>query len=276
MPHAELPGRRLFFERAGEGEPLLLVQGMSGTHLSWGEPFPRALRAGGLETIAYDHRGVGHSDRVEPHQLFSIAELADDAAALLDVLEIESAHALGVSMGGMVAQELALRHPESVRTLTLGCTFTGGAHAVMPDAAVGLALAEALRFGDRERALRRLWELNVSPAFAAEPGAYETFGGLAAALPVSVRMIFMQLGAIGGHDTGSRLGAIAAPTLVLHGTDDRMIPVANAEILTRLIPGARLALLEGVGHGFWWEQPERAARLVLDHARVPTNQEARP
>jgi pimeloyl-ACP methyl ester carboxylesterase len=276
MPHAELPGRRLFFERAGEGEPLLLVQGMSGTHLSWGEPFPQALRAGGVQTIAYDHRGVGHSDRVESVEPFTIAELADDAAALLDALGVESAHVLGVSMGGMVAQELALRHPARLRTLTLGCTFTGGGHAVMPDPATGLALAAALRSGDRERALRALWELNVSPAFAAEPGAYETFAGLAATLPVSVRMIFMQLGAIAGHDTGSRLDAIAAPTLVVHGTGDRMIPVANAETLARLIPEARLALLDGVGHCFWWEQPERSARLVLGHAGVPTTQEARP
>lgn len=275
MPHAELPGRRVFFDRAGEGEPLLLVQGMSGTHLSWGEPFPRVLREGGLQTIAYDHRGVGHSGRVESDQPFTIAELADDAAALLDVLGLESAHVLGASMGGMVAQELALRHPGRVRTLTLGCTFTGGTQAVMPDPAIGQALAQALRSGDRERALRTLWEANVSPSFAAEPGAYEAFAGLAAALPVSARMIFMQLGAIGGHDTTSRLGAIAAPTLVVHGTGDQMVPVANAEVLARLIPGARLELLEGVGHGFWWEQPERSARLVLEHARIPATQEAR-
>src|SRR5205823_10467734 len=113
----------LYYERSGSGEPLLLIMGMSGTHLTWGEPFLEALRRD-FEIAVYDHRGIGRSARTAPP--FSIADLADDAAAALDALGWASAHVVGISMGGMVAQELVLRHPERVRTLTLGCTYADG------------------------------------------------------------------------------------------------------------------------------------------------------
>ena len=88
---------------------------------------------------------------------------------------------------------------------------------------------------------------------------------MATALPVAVPVIMLQMQAVMGHDTSARLGAIEAPTLVVHGTEDRMLPVANGELIARLIPHARLELLEGVGHMFWWEQPERSAALVRAH-----------
>ena len=124
MPLARAGEIELSYERAGSGPPLLMIMGMSGTALHWGEPFLDVLRED-FETIVYDHRGVGRSSRME--EPFTIAQLAEDAAGLLDALELDSAHVLGISMGGMVAQELALAHPERIRTLTLGCTYCGGA-----------------------------------------------------------------------------------------------------------------------------------------------------
>ena len=117
MASATVGDHELYYERAGMGEPLLLIMGMSGTHLTWGEPFPEALRRD-FEVVVYDHRGIGKS--ADAPGGYSIADLADDAAGLLGVLGWDSAHVVGISMGGMVAQELALRHPERVRTLTLG------------------------------------------------------------------------------------------------------------------------------------------------------------
>src|SRR5438477_1595769 len=135
--------------------------GMSGSALHWGEPFLQALRAD-FEVIAYDHRGVGASSRLEG--ALTIAQLAEDAAGLLDALEVDAAHVLGISMGGMVAQELALAHPERVRTLTLGCTYCGGEGSSLTSPQVIGQLVEAMLSGDRERALRAGFEVNISAA----------------------------------------------------------------------------------------------------------------
>src|ERR1700694_4332024 len=131
-----------------------MIMGMSGTALHWGEPFLEALRSD-FEVIVYDHRGVGASSRLDGP--ITPPELPADAAGLLGALEIESAHVLGVSMGGMVAQELALAHPERVRTLTLGCTYCGGPASSLTSAEVLQRLVEAMTSGDRERAVRTGW-----------------------------------------------------------------------------------------------------------------------
>jgi 3-oxoadipate enol-lactonase len=127
VPTLTLDGTDLYFERRGTGEPLLLIQGLGGNSLHWGEGFLGALEED-FELILYDHRGAGRSGALTG--ACTIARLADDALALLDALGLAAAHVVGISMGGMVAQELALRAPERVRTLTLGCTFPGGPEAI--------------------------------------------------------------------------------------------------------------------------------------------------
>jgi 3-oxoadipate enol-lactonase len=262
MPHAAVDGTTLFYERHGQGEPLLLIQGMSGTHLAWGDRFLGAL-GDDLDVVAYNHRGVGESGPQEGQ--VTTAALAQDAAGVLDALGWETAHVLGISMGGMVAQELALSHPERIRTLVLGCTYPGGEEARLADPALIQELAGALLSGDRERALRTGFSANLSAAFVADEANWEPFHAMATELPVAVPVIMGQMQAVMGHDTAVRLASIATPTLVIHGTEDRMLPVVNGELIARLIPGARLELLEGVGHMFWWEQPERSAALVRSH-----------
>jgi len=268
MPHADLPATSLFFERRGAGPPLLLIQGMSGTAASWGTPFLRALEAD-FDVVAYDHRGIGRS---APWRTpFTIGDLAEDARALLDHLDWDRAHVLGMSMGGMVAQELALRHPGRVETLALGCTYCGGEGAALAGPEV-LAMFRQAAGGARAG----------GPAGSAEaPGAGAegllgtlaahlssgTLARMALAVPAPLGAILLQLQAVGGHDTSARLPGLAVPTLVLHGTRDPVLPAANGELIARLVPGARLELLDGAGHLFWLEQPVRTAALVAAHAR---------
>ena len=258
----DVNGTDLFCERRGAGEPLLMIQGMAGHSLHWGEPFLCALE-GDFELILYDHRGLGRS--APSDDPFTIADLAGDAAALLDALGIDSAHVLGISMGGMVAQELVLTAPERVRTLTLGATYAGGPDARFTDEAVVNELAGAILSGDPDRKVRTGWGFNVSPDFAGADGNFEQFSQIAALYPVELPMIFNQLQAIMSHDTSARLADVGVPALVVHGTADQMLAAANGEMVAGLIPGARLELLDGVGHLFFWEQPERVAQLICEH-----------
>jgi 3-oxoadipate enol-lactonase len=271
MPHTTIDGRELFYERRGDGEPLLLIQGMSATHLAWGDPFLEQLEDD-FELVFYDHRGIGRSAPVA--EAFTIAHLAEDAVALLDALGIDTAHVVGTSMGGMVAQELALRRPERVRTLTLGCTYAGGAEGRLTDQLIAWRLGRALASGDRNAAIRAMYDINVSSAFAADPANLGEFVAMAKALPAAVPVVMLQMQAIAGHDTSARLAQIEAPTLVIHGDEDQMLPVANARAIAAAIPGARLEVLEGVGHMFWWEEPERSAALVRAHALAHRRQTA--
>ena len=255
----------LSYERAGSGPPLLMIMGMSGTFDHWNAAFIDDLRQD-FETIVYDHRGVGASTRLEGP--VTIAELAEDAAGLLAALALDSAHVLGISMGGMVAQELALAHPESIRTLALGCTYCGGEGSALTSEDVMRKLAQGMSSGDRERAIRGAWEVNVSPEFAADDDAYARFLEVGRRRAVPLAAILEQMQAIASHNTSVRLPAVAAPTLVLHGTLDQMLPVQNGRMIAGLIPNSRLEIMEGIGHMFFWELPERSAELVRAHAAV--------
>ncbi|HSS34219.1 MAG TPA: alpha/beta hydrolase [Solirubrobacterales bacterium] len=263
MPKAGVGGIELFYERTGDGEPLLLIQGMSGSHAAWGRPFLTALEQS-FGCIVFDNRGVGGSTRTE--EPFTIAELAADTAGLLDTLGIERAHVLGISMGGMIAQQLALSHPERLLSLTLGCTYCGGPGSQVMEPADFQRLAEALASGDRPRVLREMWELNLSPGFRAEESRFAEFAAMAESVPVPQRTIELQLQAIVAHDTQAQLPRLETPTLVIHGTADRILPYPNGELIASLLPSANLQPLEDVGHMFWWEQPTRAAELVRAYA----------
>jgi 3-oxoadipate enol-lactonase len=263
VPKAGVEGVELYWERTGDGEPLLLIQGMSGTHAAWGRPFLAALEQS-FSCIVFDNRGIGGS--TPPKEPFTIAELAADTAGLLDALEIDRAHVLGISMGGMVAQQLALAQPERLLSLTLGCTYCGGPGSQVMEATDFQNLAEAMASGDQQRVFRAMWELNLSPGFRADEDRFAEFAAMAAAVPVPQRTIELQLQAIVAHDTQTRLPELKTPTLVIHGTADRILPYPNGELIASLLPNANLQPLEGVGHMFWWEQPTRAAELVRAYA----------
>jgi 3-oxoadipate enol-lactonase len=266
MPSVDAAGTELYYERAGDGEPLLLIQGMSATHATWGRPFLDELERG-FDCIVFDNRGIGLSGLAE--MPFSTADMAADTAGLLDALGLESAHVVGISMGGMIAQELALAHPERIRTLALGATYCGGPEGTLMAREDQQMLGAAMASGERDRVYRAMWEINLSPGFRAEDSRYAAFAEMATAFRAPLPVIVQQMRACGDHDTSERLGQIALPTLVIHGDADRLLGPNNGREVAALIPEARLEMLEGVGHMFWWEQPQRSAELIREHALAP-------
>lgn len=254
---------RTVFE-LGDGEPLLLVHGLSGTHGHWGLPFLERLVGAGRRIISVNHVGIAGSSR--SREQFSIVDLAEAQAAALDALGIDApVDVFGISMGGMTAQELALQHPERVRSLVLGCTTAGSTAATWTAQEDMQGLVTALQSGDADQALRASWGINVSRAFADEhEDRFREFVDVTLAHRVTLRILSEQMQAIVGHDTVSRLGTIAVPTTVAHGTEDLLLPYPNALRLVDAIPGATLETFEGAGHLFFWEDPDRAARVALE------------
>jgi len=265
MPLANIGQIELSYDRAGDGPPLLLIMGMSGTMHHWGDAVLEDLRKD-FEVIVYDHRDCG--DSTKTGKPFTIADLAGDAAGLLEALDMESAHVMGISMGGMIAQELVLAHPERVRALTLGCTYCGGEGSKLASDETMRRLAAGMASGDRERAIRTAWEVNVSPAFAANEDVYATFLARGLRYGLALPVIMEQMRAITEHATSTRLPDVNAPTLVIHGTLDQLLPVENGHMIASLVPGARLEILDGIGHMFFLEEPAHTAKLVREHALV--------
>jgi pimeloyl-ACP methyl ester carboxylesterase len=254
MPIIEAGGIELHYLERGSGPPLLLIAGIPAIADDW-DPLARAL-APSRRVIAYDNRGSG-SSTVTPGP-YTTRQLAGDAVALLDALAIERADVFGMSMGGMIAQELALGWPERVRRLILGCTHAGIAHAARPPREAGLAFA--MQTDDWSERIRAL----VPFAFAAgvDPELLSAFVAKKSADVQDPAGYAAQIQAVLAHETAERLGEIALPTLILTGDDDRVIPGASSELLRERIPGARLETIAGTGHLFFVERPEQTRRLI--------------
>ena len=261
MPIAVIGSRTINYVRRGSGAPLLLIQGMAGHHQLWGEPLLSGLEQD-FDVVAYDHRGIGES--TDDSGPFTIGDLAEDAALLMDDLGWPNAHVLGISMGGMVAQELVLRHPDRVRGLVLGCTYAGGRGSSL-DATGPLQMLEAGRGGDIEKAIRTGYLVNLSPAYTAVEENYEPFRQVSLAVRVPMPTIMRQAQAAFGHDTSTRLPTVRSSTLVVHGTEDQMLSYSNGVQISQLVPGARLHTMQGVGHLFWWERSDETIDAVREH-----------
>lgn len=248
----------LCYESTGAGAPVLLVMGLGMTATGWWRTLPVLARS--LRVIAFDNRGVGRSGR--PSGPYSVAQMVDDAIAVLDAADEASAHVYGISLGGMVAQELALRHPDRVRSLVLGATTPGGERAVAVDADA-LAFFELRGRLDAETAVWASVPYNYGPA-TRRAGGERIAADIAQRLrfPIEPAPYQAQLAAAMGHDAGDRLAGIDAPTLVVHGEADRMIAPANAALLARAIPGAQVQTWPGAGHLYPTDEP-RADEQVL-------------
>ncbi len=253
----ELTGRR-DGERPSPGPPLLLIHGLGYERHGWGPGLARI--AAERELILLDNRGIGASD--VPPGPYTVDQLAADARTVLDAAAIERADVLGVSLGGMVAQELALSYPARVGRLVLGCTTPGVRGQAMPARTVRLLATVAGL--EPETALRRLVENSLADTTVERrPELIEEVYRYRIAHPPALPGWQAQAAAGAAFDALDRLDAIHAPTLVLHGTDDHVVDIRNAELLAGRIEGARLELFADTGHLFFWEEPERFAASVL-------------
>jgi pimeloyl-ACP methyl ester carboxylesterase len=265
MSYAVVNRIRVHYEVAGRGDPVLMINGLSAPAANWVLQV-KAL-APHFQVITFDNRGVGETD-LPPEPLYTTAQMADDAAALLGHLTIARAHVIGASMGGTIAQELALRHPRLVRSLVLACTWAEADPRFLHTIEAWISLAYRVPVEERYRYVLYPWIF--SPEFLGKKENVETTFQRALAYPHQTKPEAIERQARGILEWNgtrvTRLGAIKAPTLVLVGKDDVLTPPPFSRALARRIPRARLAILPS-GHGFFIEQADAFNRAVLRFLR---------
>jgi pimeloyl-ACP methyl ester carboxylesterase len=246
---------RIAWEERGSGQPLLLIQGLGYARWSWEPVVPRLAER--YRVLFFDNRGIGESDK--PEGPYTARVMADDALQVLDEAGVEHAHVLGASLGGMIAQELAVAAPKRVDKLVLCCTTAGGAATVpMPQVTVDL-FAEAATLAP-EVALRRFVENALAPDAPAE--LVQEIFERRAANPLDPAG--WQAQAAAGLGFAGVDGPITAPTLLVTGTEDNVVDPRNSDVLAERIPGAELERIEGAGHLFFWEQPDAFVTILED------------
>lgn len=274
MPKVKSNGIELYYETCGSGEPLVLIAGLGYSLWMWHRMVP--LLAERFQVIAFDNRGVGESDK--PAGPYTADLLAADTTGLLDALEIPQAHILGHSMGGFIAQAMALNYPERVSKLILSATNFGGprhlpitaeAMAVLTDISVdpverfrrGLVVSCAPGFADENPALIQEWML-YRVQNPIQPAPYQA--------QMAIGLGLLAEAACFEH----RLKAVTAPTLILFGAHDKVVPPGNAELLAKEIPNSQVHILPNAGHFFPIETPEIAVAAItkfLEGGELPTH-----
>jgi 3-oxoadipate enol-lactonase len=236
-------GARLYFEVHGTGDPVLMIMGLGSNAYGWKRSLPWISAA--HQAIVFDNRGVGRSD--VPEGAYTIDQMATDAAAVLDASGHASAHVMGMSLGGMIAQRLALTHTDRVRSLVLLCTTPGGANAVTASDDVMRGLMEG--GADPSTVYRRnAWFLYGADTRDHHPERIEEDLVERSRIPTTPTGYFGQIQAAARHDVWDALPSLAVSTLVLHGDADLLIPTENGRRIAARIPGAELVLLPGAGH----------------------------
>jgi pimeloyl-ACP methyl ester carboxylesterase len=266
MSFVDNHGTKIYWDEQGEGAPLLLIMGLGYTSVMWHRTRPALAQH--YRTVAFDNRGVGRSD-VPPGP--SIAAMASDASAVLDAAGITRAHVFGVSMGGMIAQEFALQYPARTLSLILGCTSPGGPLATRANSnVIDVLLARGMTPEQaRDAILPYIYDaatprekidedLNVRQPWLPSPEGY-----------------IAQLQGIMTWEGYSRIAQIKAPTLVIHGKSDALIPPGNGELLAKHIPGAKLVLLDHASHLFLTDQAEASEKAILDFLSSVSEDKAR-
>jgi 3-oxoadipate enol-lactonase len=256
VPYATGNGTHIYWDRSGGGDPVFLIMGLGYGSEMWYRTRP--VLSARYRTIAFDNRGVGKSD--VPPGPYSMAQMAADAAAVLDAAEVDRAHVFGISMGGMIAQEFALAYPGRVRSLVLGCTTCGGRNSIPaePNVLQILKGRTAMPPEDGFHAMAPYIYDAATPRERIEEDLEMRRRGFPTA-----EGYLAQLQAVLAWTSFDRLQNIHGPTLIIHGETDQLVPPENAGILARHIAGSRLVMLPHASHIFATDQPEAAHREIL-------------
>jgi pimeloyl-ACP methyl ester carboxylesterase len=259
MPTTEGSAGSIYWEEHGAGEPLLCVMGLSADAVAWALNTPALAER--HRTIVFDNRDVGRSSRAAGD--YEIADMAADALAVADAAGVDRFHLLGASMGGAIAQEVALAAPERVSTLTLAVTFASGGRwaEILAD-----TWSERLRHISYEQHMAELLLLNLSEAFLENEGVFEYALNLQLQNPnprQEPEAFARQIHASARHDTRDRLGSLELPVHVIGGEHDILVPVWKSRELGELIPGAQVTILPGAPHGLTSERAQEFNELVL-------------
>ncbi len=259
MPTVNVNGCDIYHEIHGQGAPLVLIMGLRRNLEWWYHQIP--ILSQHFKVVVFDNRGAGRSEK--PETDYSIGLFADDTAALMDALDIDYAHILGVSMGGYIAQELAINHPQKVTDLVLGCTSCGGEKAVL------MSTERMAKFtANQNLTVEEIHHKDMDIYFSDEYVANNP-EAIAEFLEISMRhyqpadAFERQFAACLKHDTSARLSRITQPTLIMTGDDDPLVPPENSFILKKLLPHAQLSLFPKGHHCFFMEFADRFNKEVI-------------
>ncbi len=259
MPYVTNEGAELYWEAHGQGDPVLMIMGLSFTHEMWFRVLPALSSL--YRAVVFDNRGMGKSS--VPRGPYSIRQMARDAYTVLRAAGYSRAHVIGASMGGMIAQELALMYPPAVRSLQLACTTHSGLFGRWPDLrCVPWKTSYWLKSYasmERERAFMKLLYAETTPLERIEEDMR-----VRCSCQCETKGFINQFAGILMWSAYRRLPLLRVPAMVVHGRQDRLVPVANGRAVARRIPGARFEIVENAAHIMTTDQPQICSRMMLD------------
>ena len=260
MPVAKIRNLSFFYELIGQGEPLVMIRGVGSNVDHWYDQVPTLSKK--FQLLVFDNRGIARSS--DPGGPFTIQDMAADTIALMKAAGIKRAHVLGYSMGGMIAQEMALNFPHTIAGLILAATDCGISQRIKAKPEATHLFSEMIRLGTNEAKLAAAHCLFAKQTFETNPQVIQRYADVSQRFPAPQKMLAKQWAAVTQHDACDRLAHIASPTLAITGSEDVLIPPQNAALLAQKIPDAQMVSIDGGGHLFLIEQPRQFNTAVIN------------
>ncbi len=260
MPHRQSDGLNIYYEVHGQGTPLVMIRGLGSNADHWYAQ--TAALAQYFKVIIFDNRGIARTD--DPGGDYTVPAMAADTVGLMDALELEKTYVMGLSMGGMIAQELAINCPERVKGLVLVCTHCGGHARIESSAEIADLFKGMILENTPEAKVKAATTLFDRHTLINSPEIPAYYSEVSLKNPAKTEILIKQWHAVSQHDTFDRLQRITAPTLVVTGDEDLLIPPGNSRILAERIPNAELKVIPHAGHQVLIEQAAACNEAILD------------